>query len=68
MKKVNMYRVPMTKIEGAWAYIKASSKKEAQKKFDEGEIDHTDYDSDLFPDEITFEKDGDLELYDSNIE
>ena len=67
MEKVNLYRVPMSKTEGAWAYVKATSVKEAQDKFNNEEIDHIDYDVDNGI-EVNFEQDGKIELYDENIE
>lgn len=66
VKKINMYRVPMTRTEGAYAYVKATSKKEAQEKFNSDNIDHTEFDSDINPG-ITFEQDGPIELYDDDI-
>jgi len=63
--KINTYRVPMSRKEGAYAYIKATSKKEAQIKFDNGEISNVEYDSSFQPDGMhDFEQDGTIELYD----
>jgi hypothetical protein len=62
-KRTNLYKVPMSRKEGAYAYIKASSKKEAQKKFDNDEIDHTVFDSDFSElGETPFTQDGKIEL------
>lgn len=65
-KPINMYRVPMTKTEGAYAYIKATSMKEAQKKFNNDDIDHIDFDKDEGI-ESNFEQDGKIEVYDTDI-
>jgi hypothetical protein len=66
---INMYRVPMTRTEGAYAYIKATSIKEAQKKFNNDDYDHEAivYDSE-FGKEQEFEQDGKIEEYDTDVE
>jgi hypothetical protein len=67
MKTINMYRVPMSRMHGAFAYIKATSCKEAQSKFDNDNIDRIEYDEDCGI-EPNYEQDGPVEMYDEDME
>ena len=62
--KIKTYRVPMSRTEGAYAYIKATSIKEALAMFNNNEIDRMEYDSSFAPDGTNdFVKDGPIERY-----
>jgi len=67
-KKLNLYRVPMSKTEGAYAYIRTTSMKKAQEKFNDDDIDHIEYDSDTQGIDPEFGQDGKVELYDEDVE
>jgi len=66
--KVKNYIVPMSRTEGAFAHIKATSKKEAIIKFRNGEISRMEYDSSFQPDSMhDFVQDGPIELCEEEV-
>lgn len=65
---MNWYRMPMKRVEYGYANIIAKNESEAIKKFRAGEQDSFEADNQYGELEPIWEIDGDIELYDENID